>query len=94
MLVPLPICTSVPGPLSVPVNRKLSLRFNDSVDVAESMITLPVVPPLPFLFAAANVGDGKVYGLEFDLSTPLSAIGLDNTGVSHFSGQCVRQAPR
>jgi outer membrane receptor protein involved in Fe transport len=28
-----------------------------------------------------NVGKGKVYGIEFDLSAPLSFIGLDNTGV-------------
>lgn len=28
-----------------------------------------------------NVGDGKVWGLEFDLSTPLTVVGLENTGV-------------
>lgn len=28
-----------------------------------------------------NTGDGQVWGAEFDLSTPLSALGLDNTGV-------------
>ena len=28
-----------------------------------------------------NVGDGKVWGLEFDLSTPLTFAGLENTGV-------------
>jgi len=28
-----------------------------------------------------NVGKGKVYGFEFDLSAPLSFVGLDNTGV-------------
>ena len=41
----------------------------------------PEFDPDSFLFTAANVGDGKVYGLEFDLSTPLGAIGLDDTGV-------------
>jgi outer membrane receptor protein involved in Fe transport len=41
----------------------------------------PQFDPDSFLFTAANVGDGKAYGLEFDLSTPLSAIGLDDTGV-------------
>lgn len=41
----------------------------------------PEFDPDSFLFTPANVGDGKVYGLEFDLSTPLSAIGLDDTGV-------------
>lgn len=28
-----------------------------------------------------NTGDGRVWGAEFDLSTPLTALGLDNTGV-------------
>lgn len=32
-------------------------------------------------FTVANVGDGTVMGVEFDLSTPLSFIGLDDTGV-------------
>lgn len=34
-----------------------------------------------FVYMADNVGDGWVSGIEFDLSTPLSFIGLDNTGV-------------
>lgn len=40
-------------------------------------------PPddIAWLYSARNTGDGKVYGIEFDLSTPLSFIGLDNTGV-------------
>ncbi len=29
----------------------------------------------------ANVGDGQVYGVEFDLSTPLDFIGMPSTGV-------------
>lgn len=37
--------------------------------------------PESWVFTSANVGDGKVYGVEFDLSTPLSAFGMDNTGV-------------
>lgn len=28
-----------------------------------------------------NTGDGRVWGAEFDLSTPLAAFGMDNTGV-------------
>jgi len=28
-----------------------------------------------------NVGDGEVYGIEFDLSTPLDFVGLESTGV-------------
>ncbi|HAI58531.1 MAG TPA: TonB-dependent receptor [Xanthomonadaceae bacterium] len=34
-----------------------------------------------WIFQPRNTGDGQVWGAEFDLSTPLSAIGLDNTGV-------------
>jgi outer membrane receptor protein involved in Fe transport len=34
-----------------------------------------------FIYTIDNVGDGTVMGLEFDLSTPLSFVGLDNTGV-------------
>lgn len=33
------------------------------------------------IYTYDNVGNGKVYGFEFDLSAPLSFIGLDNTGV-------------
>ncbi|HYE44726.1 MAG TPA: TonB-dependent receptor [Caulobacter sp.] len=33
------------------------------------------------VYSIDNVGDGKVWGVEFDLSTPLSFMGLDNTGV-------------
>ncbi|HSX61523.1 MAG TPA: TonB-dependent receptor [Tahibacter sp.] len=41
----------------------------------------PVLDPDSYVFSAANVGDGEVYGIEFDLSTPLTAIGMPNTGV-------------
>ena len=34
-----------------------------------------------FVFQPRNTGDGQVWGAEFDLSTPLSMVGLDNTGV-------------
>ncbi len=34
-----------------------------------------------FVYTVDNVGDGEVYGLEFDLSTPLDFIGMDSTGV-------------
>ncbi len=33
------------------------------------------------IFTYDNVGNGKVYGFEFDLSAPLTFIGLPNTGV-------------
>ncbi|WP_325128653.1 TonB-dependent receptor plug domain-containing protein [Arenimonas sp.] len=41
----------------------------------------PVFDPQSFVYTAANVGDGYVYGIEFDASTPLTALGLPNTGV-------------
>jgi len=41
----------------------------------------PEFDPGSFVYTAANVGDGYVYGVEFDLSTPLTAMGLPNTGV-------------
>jgi len=34
-----------------------------------------------FIFQPQNVGDGKVYGIEFDLSTDLGFIGLPDTGI-------------
>lgn len=34
-----------------------------------------------FVLTADNVGDGQVWGIEFDLSTPLDFIGMPNTGV-------------
>ena len=34
-----------------------------------------------FIYQPQNVGDGKVYGVEFDLSTDLGFIGLPNTGI-------------
>jgi outer membrane receptor protein involved in Fe transport len=37
--------------------------------------------PGTFIYTVDNVGNGKVYGLEFDLSTPLDFVGLPSTGV-------------
>ncbi|RZJ27232.1 MAG: TonB-dependent receptor, partial [Brevundimonas sp.] len=34
-----------------------------------------------YVLTADNVGDGQVWGIEFDLSTPLDFIGMPNTGV-------------
>jgi outer membrane receptor protein involved in Fe transport len=34
-----------------------------------------------FIYQPQNVGDGKVYGVEFDLSTDLGFIGLPHTGI-------------
>ncbi len=37
--------------------------------------------PGTFVFQPRNTGDGKVYGIEFDLSTSLEFLGLPDTGV-------------
>ncbi|MFX4228849.1 MAG: TonB-dependent receptor plug domain-containing protein [Porticoccaceae bacterium] len=37
--------------------------------------------PGTVVFRPENVGDGEVYGLELDLSTPLTAVGMPDTGV-------------
>jgi outer membrane receptor protein involved in Fe transport len=37
--------------------------------------------PGTFLLTATNAGDGEVYGVEFDLSTPLGFLGLPDTGL-------------
>jgi outer membrane receptor protein involved in Fe transport len=37
--------------------------------------------PGTFVYSARNTGDGEVWGIEFDLSTPLTMVGLENTGV-------------
>ncbi|TGY90134.1 TonB-dependent receptor [Marinicauda algicola] len=37
--------------------------------------------PGTFVYQPRNTGDGDVYGIEFDLSTPLTMFGLENTGV-------------
>ncbi|RAK51280.1 TonB-dependent receptor plug domain-containing protein [Phenylobacterium deserti] len=34
-----------------------------------------------FVFSARNAGKGEVWGVEFDLSAPLTVIGMENTGV-------------
>ncbi len=36
--------------------------------------------PGTFVLQPQNTGDGSVYGIEFDLSTPLTIVGLPNTG--------------
>lgn len=54
------------------------IEDGDAVDLADAMAQEPAES---WLYTSANVGDGKVYGFEFDLSTPLSVFGLDNTGV-------------
>lgn len=54
------------------------IEDGDAVDLADAMRQEPAQS---WLYTSRNVGDGKVWGLEFDLSTPLTMFGLDNTGV-------------
>ncbi len=54
------------------------IEDGDAVDLTDAMAQEPAES---WLYTSANVGDGKVWGFEFDLSTPLSVFGLDNTGV-------------
>ncbi len=54
------------------------IEDGDAVDLADAMAQEPAES---WLYTSRNVGDGKVWGVEFDLSTPLTALGLDNTGV-------------
>lgn len=61
----------------------VNLFYRDIQDLIEQ--TTKSAPgsggPGTFVYSMENVGDGKVYGLEFDLSTPLDFIGMESTGV-------------
>ncbi|MGV8932490.1 MAG: TonB-dependent receptor plug domain-containing protein [Luteimonas sp.] len=55
--------------------------IDDNPGADESTPGYPTFNPSSFVYTASNVGDGAVYGIEFDTSTPLTALGLDSTGV-------------
>lgn len=61
----------------------VNLFYRDIQDLVELANTGVVGSDGPgtFVLQPRNTGDGQVWGAEFDLSTPLSAFGLDNTGV-------------
>ncbi len=65
----------------------LNVFYRDVTDLIEfAAVTDAGGAPLPGsegegVFTPSNVGDGEVYGVEFDLSTPLTVVGLENTGV-------------
>lgn len=61
----------------------LNIFYRDVTDVIEVFSTGAVgsAGPGTLVYSARNTGDGQVYGVELDLSTPLSFAGLDNTGV-------------
>ncbi|MDI9240684.1 TonB-dependent receptor [Lysobacter sp. LF1] len=55
--------------------------LDDNPGADENTPGFPEFDPDSFVYTARNVGDGKVYGIEFDLSTPLTALGLPDTGL-------------
>ena len=55
--------------------------LEENPDATPDTPGFPEFDPDSFVYTAANVGDGRVYGVEFDFSTPLTALGLPNTGV-------------
>lgn len=60
----------------------VNVFYRDVTDLIELTNLGPVAPGADtYLYSTRNTGDGKVWGVEFDLSTPLTVIGLENTGV-------------
>ena len=63
--------------------------YRDITDLIENNVQLDAggMPRVGFaggtsrVFSPENVGDGQVWGLEFDLSTPLDFLGMESTGV-------------
>jgi len=61
----------------------LNLFYRDIADLIEIANTGAVGSDGPgsFVLQPRNGGDGQVWGAEFDVSTPLSSLGMENTGV-------------
>ncbi|MBY0511794.1 MAG: TonB-dependent receptor [Rhodospirillaceae bacterium] len=61
----------------------LNFFYRDISDVIEDVNTGVVGSEGAgtFVLSSANTGSGEVYGVEFDLSTPLGVIGLPDTGI-------------
>jgi outer membrane receptor protein involved in Fe transport len=61
----------------------VNLFYRDVEDLIEPINTQAEGSggPGTFIYSVANVGSGDVWGIEFDLSTPLGFMGLPNTGV-------------
>jgi outer membrane receptor protein involved in Fe transport len=53
---------------------------DNGVDQATAEAAVPFDPD-SFVHTSRNVGKGKVWGIELDLSTPLTTLGLPDTGV-------------
>ncbi|HKX90766.1 MAG TPA: TonB-dependent receptor, partial [Sphingopyxis sp.] len=60
----------------------INIFYRKVEDLIELTNTGPIVGrPGAFTYQPQNIGDGKVWGVEFDLSTDLGFIGLPDTGV-------------
>ncbi len=59
-------------------------NIRDLVEITNTGILASTIDPDPqftgFVFQPRNVGDATTSGIEFDISMPLSLLGLDNTG--------------
>ena len=53
----------------------------DDGEYASVEAAMAAEPAKSWVFTSGNVGDGKVYGVELDLSTPLGVFGMEDTGV-------------
>jgi outer membrane receptor protein involved in Fe transport len=59
----------------------INVFYRDITDVIETFATSALDADGLAIYSARNTGDGQVYGVELDLSTPLTFAGLENTGV-------------
>lgn len=61
----------------------VNVFYRDVTDVIEVFSTGAVGSEGPgtLVYSARNTGDGQVYGVEFDISAPLSFVGLEDTGI-------------
>ena len=67
----------------------INLFYRDIANLTEAVVVTDAAgTPLvgsggagTFVYSVDNVGDGQVWGVELDLSTPLDALGMPNTGV-------------
>jgi outer membrane receptor protein involved in Fe transport len=61
----------------------LNAFYRDITDLVEETNTAVEGSggPGTYVYTVDNVGDGRVWGVEFDLSTPLDFIGMESTGV-------------
>ena len=59
----------------------VNVFYRDIPDLIELTSTGEPAEGGGLVYTPLNVGDGKTWGVELDLSTPLSVFGLDETGV-------------